>query len=112
MTSIPLTQWPRLLAALPAVTVKQLAAELILTLQVEDLIQPQAGLGLLQLRDGAINDAFFLGEIPLTRAHVRISNPAGQQAEGAVQLMDDRVDLVRAMAVLDGILAGSLPGAG
>lgn len=102
--------WPRLLAAADSGGVKRLAARLAERHGVEDLALPEAGLGLLKLADGALGDDYFLGEIPVARAHVRLTTADGRSVEGAAQLLDDRTALARAVAVLDAALAGRLPG--
>jgi alpha-D-ribose 1-methylphosphonate 5-triphosphate synthase subunit PhnG len=109
-TPAPRNQWPRLLLAVPAAAVRALAEQLTHSLQVEDLHLPQSGLGLLSLRDSALNDAYFPGEIALSRAHVRVTAGDGTPVEGAAQLLDDRASLARAIAVIDAVLAGQLPG--
>lgn len=107
----PRGDWPHLLSALPATRVAQTARALTADCAVEDLSLPSAGLGLLQLRDGALGDAYFIGEVPLARAHVRLTTRDGRSAEGAAQLLDDRAGLARAIALLDALLAERLPGA-
>lgn len=109
--SYPRSDWPRLLSALPATQVQQAAQTLATDCAVEDLSLPNAGLGLLQLCDGALGDAYFLGEVPLARAHVRLTTGDGRSAEGAAQLLDDRAGLARAIAILDALLVERLPGA-
>lgn len=104
------TQWPRLLMAVPASDVHQLVASLPATLVVEDLQLPQSGLALLQLEDSALGDAYFLGEVPLSRARVRVTALDGASAEGAAQILDDRQPLARSIAILDAVLAGRLEG--
>ncbi|WP_275096166.1 phosphonate C-P lyase system protein PhnG [Sedimenticola hydrogenitrophicus] len=111
MTLYERADWARLLCAHPAAEVKQAASDLAYRHTVEDLTLPQAGLGLMQLRDSALRDAYFLGEIPLARAHVRVTTAEGRQSEGGAQLLDDRSGLARAVAILDAVLAGGLPGA-
>jgi alpha-D-ribose 1-methylphosphonate 5-triphosphate synthase subunit PhnG len=111
MTTHERAQWARLLGALPAAEVRQLAAELRRRCTVEDLSLPQSGLGLMQLNDSALGEAYFLGEIPLACAHVRVTSADGSQSEGGAQLLDDRSGLARAVAVLDAVLGGGLPGA-
>jgi alpha-D-ribose 1-methylphosphonate 5-triphosphate synthase subunit PhnG len=103
-------QWPRLLAALPAREVRECAQMLTATWQVHDVAIPQSGLGLLQLCDSALGDSYFLGEIPVARAHVRLTREDGTSIEGAAQLLDDRASLARAIAVLDAIKAARWPG--
>jgi alpha-D-ribose 1-methylphosphonate 5-triphosphate synthase subunit PhnG len=107
---IPRSQWMRMWQASPPAHIKALAIKLSTGFEITDLQIPKAGLGLLQLRDSAHGDAYFLGEIPVSKAHVRIQTPAGQVAEGAAVCMDDRLGLTRAMAILDGVLAARLPG--
>lgn len=108
--AIPRAQWPRLLAALPAKDIKRCADELARGWQVTDVSLPQSGLGLLQLRDSALAENYFLGEIPVARAHVRLVRPDSQSIEGAAQLMDDRASLVRAIAIMDAVKAAQWPG--
>jgi alpha-D-ribose 1-methylphosphonate 5-triphosphate synthase subunit PhnG len=103
-------QWLRLWSALPAAAVKALAADLAGRYPVEDLALPQSGLGLLPLSDSALGDTYFIGEIPLAQAHVRVTPNQGPSAEGAAILLDDRAGVARAMAVLDAVLAARLPG--
>ncbi|MDX3904892.1 MAG: phosphonate C-P lyase system protein PhnG [Pigmentiphaga sp.] len=110
LPEFPRHQWLRLWSALPADRVKAAAGTLAARYRIDDLELPQSGLGLLPLADGALGQAYFLGEIPLARAHVRISDDQGHAAEGAAAVMDDRASLARALAVLDGIVAARLPG--
>lgn len=102
-------QWLRLWSALPAAAVKALAADLAGQHRVEDLALPQSGLGLLPLTDSALGDTYYVGEIPLARAHVRLTLEH-QTTEGAATLLDDRAGLARALAILDGVLAARWPG--
>ena len=104
------SQWPRLLCALPAQTVRDCAARLAATLQVHDVMLPQSGLGLLQMRESTRSEPYYIGEIPLSRAHVRVTNQQGQVTEGAAQLMDDRLSLARAIAILDAIKSAEWAG--
>lgn len=103
-------QWPRLLLACPAESVRQLARSLCELHTVQDIQLPQSGLALLKLRDSAQGDAYYPGEVPLAIAHVRVTTASGASVEGAVQLLDDRASLARAIAVLDAVLAAQLPG--
>lgn len=103
-------QWLRLWSALPASTVKALAVDLAEQHHVEDLELPQSGLGLLPLTDSALGDTYFIGEIPLAQAHVRVTSTQGQSTEGSAILVDDRSGVARAMAILDAVLNARLPG--
>lgn len=106
----PRSQWLRLWTALPADRLRTVAAALGSRYEINDLELPQSGLGLLPLSDGALGEAYFLGEIPLARAHVRIADKDGRSVEGAAILIDDRASLARTLAILDGALAAGLPG--
>ncbi len=103
-------QWPQLLLACPAESVRVLARSLCQQHQVEDIQLPQSGLALLKLRDSAQGDAYYPGEVPLAIAHVRVTTAGGASVEGAAQLLDDRARLARAIAVLDAVLAAQLSG--
>lgn len=105
----PRADWLRLWSALPARQTQSLATQLTQAYGAEDLELPQSGLGLLPLTDSALGDTYFVGEIPLARAHVRLSHE-NQTTEGAATLLDDRAGLARALAVLDGVLAARWPG--
>ncbi len=109
-TDLPRSQWLRLWTALPADRVRTAADELSKRYVVEDIELPQSGLGLLPLNDGALGEAYYLGEIPLARAHVRIADSTGKTVEGGAIVMDDRARLARSLAILDGVLAAALPG--
>ncbi|MBS3998056.1 MAG: phosphonate C-P lyase system protein PhnG [Hydrogenophaga sp.] len=105
----PRADWLRLWSALPARQTQALATQLAQRYRAEDLDLPQSGLGLLPLTDSALGDTYFVGEIPLARAHVRMSFE-NQTTEGAATLLDDRAGLARALAILDGVLAARWPG--
>jgi alpha-D-ribose 1-methylphosphonate 5-triphosphate synthase subunit PhnG len=103
-------QWPRLLLAVPPAMVRDLAQRLCEQHAVQDVQLPQSGLALLKLRDSAQGDAYYPGEVPLAIARVRVTSADGTLSEGAAQLLDDRASLARAIAVIDAVLAGQLPG--
>lgn len=104
----PRSEWLRAWSALPVKKLYDLVNTIESHSKIEDLSLPKSGLGLLQLKDSALGDAYFLGEIALSKAHVRVTNLSGQTSQGAALLMDDRTSLVRAMAILDATLAGLL----
>jgi alpha-D-ribose 1-methylphosphonate 5-triphosphate synthase subunit PhnG len=106
----PRADWLGCWSSLPAADIESLAAAITRDADVIDLALPQAGLALLQLRDSALNDPYFLGEIPMARAHVRVCHRTGEEGEGAACLMDDRITLTQALAILDATLANALPG--
>ena len=108
--NIPRKDWPGALCALHAGEVKATVAELLQKMEVRDVALPQAGLGLLSLRDGAFREPFFIGEIPVARAEVIVRTAAGDEARGGTVIVDDRAQLARSIAILDAVMAGKLPG--
>lgn len=102
--------WPGALCALPAGMLKEATAQLLHHFEVRDVALPQAGLGLLTLRDGAFNESFYLGEMPVARAEVVLRTPDGTEVRGGAVIVDDRAQLARNIAILDGVLAGKLAG--
>ena len=71
---------------------------------------PQSGLGMLKLNDSAFEEPFYLGEFPLASAWLEIKTADGTIAQGAAQVMDDRVEIAEALAICDAVLAAKLPG--
>ena len=108
--NISRNNWPRALCQLDASEIKAVSASLTADLTVSDVVLPQAGLGLLNLREGAFHEAFYLGEIPIARADVILTNAAGAEVRGGAVLLDDRAQLARSIAILDALLSGRLPG--
>jgi len=106
----PRHQWPRCLLAVDAREVRAAAEQFEQAFLIEDVQLPQSGLGLMKIRDGAMGELYFPGEIPLATARVRMLAADQTWYEGAAQVMDDRASLARAIAVLDGVLANQLPG--
>jgi alpha-D-ribose 1-methylphosphonate 5-triphosphate synthase subunit PhnG len=102
--------WLYQLTAHPASVLIETAQRLAREWSITHIELPQAGLGLLQLADGAFQQPYYLGEFPLARCHLRLSLPDGRCVPGAAQLMTDDVALVEALAVLDAVLAARLPG--
>lgn len=110
MINIPRNKWPSALCSLPASKVRHLADVLSGELDVRDVALPHAGLGLLNMREGAFQESYFIGEIPVARAEVVIRDMAGNEVRGGALIVDDRVQLARAIAILDAVIAGKLPG--
>jgi alpha-D-ribose 1-methylphosphonate 5-triphosphate synthase subunit PhnG len=108
--NVPRNEWPAALCALPAAEIKHLANMLSGELEVRDVALPHAGLGLLNLRDGAFKESYFIGEIPVARAEVIVRSSAGIEEPGGALILDDRAQLARSIAILDAVLAGQLPG--
>ncbi len=102
--------WIRLLMAVDVKRVKALAQQITIGWDLRYKSLPQSGLGMLKLRDGALQEPFYLGEIPVASAWVELTLPNGDKAEGAAQVMDDDKDLAEALAVCDAVLANQLNG--
>lgn len=109
-TDLPRSQWLRCWSAVEPERVQSLAQAFAERYAVEELSLAQSGLGLLPLRDSALGEAYYLGEVPLARAHVRLCAPDTAHTEGAALLLDDRASLARAMAILDGVTAAAWSG--
>lgn len=71
---------------------------------------PQAGLGMLKLRESAMGEVFYLGEFPMAQCQVSITTPQGQVAEGGAVVMDDCVERVECLAICDAVLNQHLCG--
>jgi alpha-D-ribose 1-methylphosphonate 5-triphosphate synthase subunit PhnG len=69
---------------------------------------PQSGLGVLQTKDTAQHEPYFLGEFPIATSWVVLTDAQGNTFEGAAQLMDDDENLASLFAVCDAILANDL----
>jgi alpha-D-ribose 1-methylphosphonate 5-triphosphate synthase subunit PhnG len=78
--------------------------------QIRPKTLPQAGLGMLKMRDSALNDPFYLGEFPMASCSVTVTTGSGETVEGAVLVMDDRVERAEELALCDAVLAARLPG--
>ena len=71
---------------------------------------PQTGLSLLQLQDSVFHEPYYLGEIPLSTARVKLKNADGQSYEGAAQVMSDVSDFATSLAICDAIFSNQLEG--
>jgi alpha-D-ribose 1-methylphosphonate 5-triphosphate synthase subunit PhnG len=104
------TQLPRLLMALPESEVIAAANQFAARYKIEDIKLPQAGLGLMQLKDSALQEGYFLGEIPLATAHVVLTDAQQNRTEGAAQIMHSEALLARAIAIMDAVVSAKLTG--
>ncbi|MHB1174600.1 MAG: phosphonate C-P lyase system protein PhnG [Sulfuriferula sp.] len=104
------TDWIRALTAHPAPDLHALAERLAAGCEVRLTRLPQAGLGLLQLADGALHEPYYLGEFPLSTCSLELTLADGRRAEGGAQVMADDAALARSLAILDAVLAARLPG--
>ena len=103
-------QWLRSLTALNPETVIQLASQLAKDWKVSYEAIPQKGLSLLQLQDSVFKEPYYLGEIPLSTAQVRLENADGQSYQGGVQVMSDLPDFATSLAICDAIFSNELMG--
>ncbi len=102
--------WIRALATQSKQQITAVLNEITADWTITPVQLPQTGLAMLQLRDSAFNDPYFLGEIPLASAWVTISTEDKLEYQGAAQLMDDDREKIEALAVCDAVLAHQLPG--
>jgi alpha-D-ribose 1-methylphosphonate 5-triphosphate synthase subunit PhnG len=86
----------------------RLAAE---GLNVSPLQPAESGLALMQWRDAVMHQPFYLGEVPIARAAVALTDAQGRRVEGGAIVMVDDAELAHALAVLDAVWAHRLPGA-
>lgn len=110
MTLAARDTWIHALTALPIDELQNVGQELARQYTVTDVSLPQTGLALVQMRDGAFHEPYYLGETPLARAHVRVRAADGREAQGAAQVLDDRAELAHTLALFDAVLAARLPG--
>jgi len=108
--NIPRKDWPSALCALHASRVKELVTLLLPNFEVRDIALPQAGLGLLSMRDSAFHESYFIGEIPVARSEVILRTSSGEETRGGAVIIDDRAQFARSIAILDAVLAGKLAG--
>lgn len=104
------TAWVSALKALPTNNLLALTTKLSEDWTLRPISVPQSGLGMMKLKDSAFNEPFYLGEFPLATAWLEITTADGHKAEGAAQVMDDRVDVAEALALCDAVLSSQLPG--
>ncbi|MDT8371858.1 MAG: phosphonate C-P lyase system protein PhnG [Gammaproteobacteria bacterium] len=104
------TKWVAALTTQPTDKLMAVIADVSSNWTIRPKSLPQSGLGMLKLNDSAFEDAFYLGEFPLSSAWVEIRTTEGLIAEGAAQVMDDRVDVAEALALCDAVLSAQLPG--
>jgi alpha-D-ribose 1-methylphosphonate 5-triphosphate synthase subunit PhnG len=103
-------EWGAALARVDDASLRGVADNLPASWQIRPMALPQAGLGMLKLRDTALNDAFYLGEYPLASCQIEITTDKGEVVEGASLVMDDRVERAEWLAICDALLAARLPG--
>lgn len=78
---------------------------------VAPLLPAESGLALLQWRDAVIHQPFYLGEVPMARAAIALTDANGRRVEGGAVVMADDAELAHALAVLDAVWTHRLTGA-
>jgi len=106
------TEWVSALTAQPNDKLLAVTAEISSDWTISPKSLPQSGLGMLKLNDSAFDEPFYLGEFPLASAWLEIKTVDGVIAQGAAQVMDDRVEIAEALAICDAVLSAQLPGWG
>ncbi|HEB79691.1 MAG TPA: phosphonate C-P lyase system protein PhnG [Rhodospirillales bacterium] len=104
------SQWVRALTAHPNEKVLAAIDSGNKTWRVIPKAVPQSGLAIIKFQDGAFHEPFYLGEIPLATAWVRVITSEGREVEGAAQVMADSAALAETLALCDAILAHRLSG--
>jgi len=104
------TNWVSALKTLPINELISSTTELSESWTLRPKSLPQSGLGMLKIKESAFNEQFYLGEFCLSSAWLEVTTTEGLVAEGAAQVMDDRVELAEALALCDAILSAQLPG--
>lgn len=105
------TQWSAALATQPRDQVCTLGDRLGQQYAAEHQEVPTAGLAMMPVRDAVLGQRFNLGEVPLSRAHVRLSPPNAAPVFGGAAVLADDPELAVAIAVCDAVLAHDLAGA-
>jgi alpha-D-ribose 1-methylphosphonate 5-triphosphate synthase subunit PhnG len=102
--------WPSALSAISKEKLKHTVEEICRNWEINPKTLPQSGLGLLQLKESALSENFFLGEFPVSSAYITISLPNGDRIEGASIIMSDDPELAEYLAIIDAVLSAKLPG--
>lgn len=110
MTNLTREQWASALSLVPEDELKQVVNSFPMYWQTKPITLPQAGLGMMKLRDGALGEDFYLGEFPIASCHIEITTEAGIKAQGAAWMMDDKQDRAEYMALCDAVLSAKLTG--
>ena len=110
LSELPREDWTRALCAVPEHQLAEVAKGFPDSWTITPKAMPQAGLGLMKMRDSALGDDFYLGEFPMASCWLSISTPAGEHSEGAAIIMDDKLDQAEHIALCDAVLAARLPG--
>lgn len=102
------TSWATAMLNVQADSVIDLAEVLAGRYEVRHKRVPKSGLGMMRLRDSVMAQAFNVGEVPMSAAHVELIDPSGKAHEGGASILRDHEALAVAIAVCDAALAGGL----
>lgn len=108
--TLPRSQWSATLAALDHDWLIDAVAQLTAGWAITPKSLSQSGSALLKLRESALGEDFYLGEIPISRVWLSVQTPQGQAAEGAAHVMSEQLPLCEALAICDAILTNQLSG--
>jgi alpha-D-ribose 1-methylphosphonate 5-triphosphate synthase subunit PhnG len=100
-----MTQYLSVLTLSPADDVKQFAEGLLENLGEINVLQNRTGLVMLPYRDTAQGSAFYLGEVLVAEAHVRLEN---YNAEGYAVCTGRDLEQVLAVALLDAAIQADI----
>ena len=110
MKQISREQWGSVLSSLPEPRLKEIVDRVSAGLRIRPKVVPQSGLGMLKMKDSALNESYYLGEFPMSSCWLSVSTENGQIAEGASVIMDDNLEQSVRLALCDAILSAQLPG--
>lgn len=99
------SEYLAVLAQAPAEQVKQFADELIPQLGPIQVLQNRTGLAMLPMQDSAQGSTFYLGEVLIAEAHVRLA-----QHEGYGACLGRDLEQALAIALLDAALTAGIQG--
>jgi phosphonate C-P lyase system protein PhnG len=99
------------ITAAPRSAVLELASSLAAGRDIEHLQLPAEGLWLLQVTEPVRRDGYFIGEVPVGQACVRLRDSTYGEASGGAVLMHADRELAVAAAVCDAVARAGWPGA-
>ncbi len=102
--------WTSALMALPREQLVSTVDEIAKEFNVRPIALPASGLGMLKLKDSALEQSFFLGEFPLATASIELTLADGRQIQGAAQILDDDSSYATSLAIADAVLAHKVSG--
>lgn len=110
MINIEREEWSSLLALVPESELLGISKDIPNNWIVQPKLLPQTGLGMMKMRDSALNEEFYLGEFILSNCWIVIKDQTGEIAEGATWIMDASQEKTETIALCDAILSHQLTG--